>query len=295
MAAAKPKPPQSVLSAAGNQAARLERLILAAQRFAAALAQGQYSRRRAGRGENFWQFRQYQPGEETAAIDWRRSARDTELYVREKEQDTAQTLFLIPDLSGSMLYRSDRALASKEERALLWLFVLAELGAKSGDRLAVPNLLKPRLDRAMAQTLAAALARDKTYPAQSGFNADFSALPRYAHIVIISDFLDDAAKIERIMLRLAERQAQIKLIAVADPAEITFPFSGDTEFEDPETGEALSFGQAQNLRADYVKAYQAHSVWLEKLAARAQARLMQDRTDIPPEKKLEQLAALWQT
>ena len=55
------------------------------------------------------------------------------------------------------------------------------------------------------------------------------------------------------------------LIEVADPAEETFPYSGRTEFSDPETGEKLTAGRAETVSADYRNAYLARR---HELAAR---------------------------
>ena len=66
-------------------AASMPRLILEARRIAATIIHGLHGRRRAGSGENFWQFRRFISGEPSARIDWPRSARDDHLYVREQE------------------------------------------------------------------------------------------------------------------------------------------------------------------------------------------------------------------
>ena len=71
---------------------------------------------RPGVGENFWQFRPFTSGEAAARVDWRRSARDDHLYVREREWEAAQTVWLWIDRSPSMAFVSDLA-AALEDRA----------------------------------------------------------------------------------------------------------------------------------------------------------------------------------
>jgi len=71
--------------AARSLSATTPRLILEARRVAATVIHGLHGRRRAGTGENFWQFRRFVSGEPAARVDWRRSARDDHLYVREQE------------------------------------------------------------------------------------------------------------------------------------------------------------------------------------------------------------------
>src|SRR5919107_145781 len=97
---------------------RMPRLVLEARRVAAALAHGIHGRRRAGVGETFWQFRPFVAGEAAQRVDWRRSARDDRLYVRAREWEASQSVWLWIDRSASMGFVSDLAQAPKVERAL---------------------------------------------------------------------------------------------------------------------------------------------------------------------------------
>ena len=71
-------------------AARLTRIGLEARRIAASMVQGAHGRRRPGVGESFWQFRPFMPGEAALLVDWRRSAREERLFVREREWEGAR-------------------------------------------------------------------------------------------------------------------------------------------------------------------------------------------------------------
>ena len=94
-------------------------LMVAAERVAATVAQGVHGRRRVGPGETFWQFRQYSQGDTPNSIDWRQSAKSDRVYVREREWEAAQTVWLWCDQSPSMDYSSSRELESKHDRAAL--------------------------------------------------------------------------------------------------------------------------------------------------------------------------------
>ena len=72
-------------------AARVPRLILEARRVASTVIHGLHGRRRAGSGENFWQYRRFVNGEPSHNVDWRRSARDDHLYVREREWEASHS------------------------------------------------------------------------------------------------------------------------------------------------------------------------------------------------------------
>ncbi|NLH83533.1 MAG: DUF58 domain-containing protein, partial [Phyllobacteriaceae bacterium] len=135
------------LASARRLAETLPDLLVEARRVAATVAAGWHGRRRAGSGETFWQYRPYAPGEPVQAIDWRRSARGDELYVREREWEAAHAVEIVLDLSASMDWRSDLASVTKATRALVLALALADLLGRAGERVGAPGLLPARADR----------------------------------------------------------------------------------------------------------------------------------------------------
>src|SRR3979411_963418 len=87
------KATQNAGGAARTLAESMPRLILEARRIAATVIHGLHGRKRAGPGENFWQYRRFLSGEPARRVDWRRSARDEHLYVREQEWEDAHTVW----------------------------------------------------------------------------------------------------------------------------------------------------------------------------------------------------------
>src|SRR3954465_1655313 len=100
------KATQSASVQARALADSMPRLVLEARRIAATVIHGLHGRRRAGSGENFWQYRRFVFGEPARRVDWRRSARDDHLYVREQEWEAAHTVWIWPDRSPSMAFQS---------------------------------------------------------------------------------------------------------------------------------------------------------------------------------------------
>ena len=88
---------------------------------------GAASRKRAGSGEQFWQYRRYGQSDAASRIDWRRSARTEDFYVRETELETARTILFWPDPQGSFDWSSHPDLHTKAERAKLLMLSLGIL------------------------------------------------------------------------------------------------------------------------------------------------------------------------
>src|SRR5690606_15326347 len=125
---------------------------------------GWHGRRQRGIGENFWQFRPYVEGESMSRIDWRRSARDDHTYIRDREWEAAHTVWLWADPSPSMLYKSTTATVSKESRALVLIFAMAELLSRGGERIGWPGLTDPFSARNGAERLASRIAQAASQP-----------------------------------------------------------------------------------------------------------------------------------
>src|SRR5580692_7116976 len=133
--------------------ASMPRLILEARRIAATIIHGLHGRRRAGSGENFWQYRRFVMGEPAARVDWRRSARDDFLYVREQEWEAAHTVWIWPDRSRSMAFRSPLVRDTKLYRALVVALALAEVLVEGGERVGITGLMRPTGSRNIIQRM----------------------------------------------------------------------------------------------------------------------------------------------
>ena len=105
-------------------AAALPPLLVSAERLASGVWLGVHGRRKAGMGETFWQFRRYRVEDPSTLIDWRQSAKSQHLYVREREWEAAETVWLWRDGSLSMRYASHRNVPEKWERATVLALAL---------------------------------------------------------------------------------------------------------------------------------------------------------------------------
>src|SRR5277367_3505645 len=168
--AADPRPKQTyqdgpavtrAVGAGQTLAASMPRLILEARRVAATVFHGLHGRRRAGPGENFWQYRRFTSGEPAARVDWRRSARDDHLYVREQEWEAAHTVWIWPDRSPSMNFASPLVRDTKLYRTLVITLALAEVLVEGGERVGIPGLTRPTGSRNVIDRMAQAIVHDR--------------------------------------------------------------------------------------------------------------------------------------
>jgi uncharacterized protein (DUF58 family) len=236
-------------------AATMPRLILEARRVAATIIHGLHGRRRAGPGENFWQYRRFMSGEPAARVDWRRSARDDHLYVREQEWEAAHTVWIWPDRSASMSFKSALALDGKLERTLVIAFALAEVLIEGGERVGIPGLMRPTASRNVIERMAEAMLHD--VGGRPSLPPSFSPSPR-AEVLLLSDFWSPIADVRRVIAQLSAGNANGHIVQVVDPAEESFPYAGRIEFVEPEGAGAVTAGRAETWRDDYVVRVERH-------------------------------------
>src|SRR5580693_3299483 len=175
-------------------AASMPRLILEARRVAATVIHGLHGRRRAGPGENFWQYRRFVSGEPASRVDWRRSARDDHLYVREQEWEAAHTVWIWPDRSPSMHFSSSLARDTKLYRTLVIALALAEVLVEGGERVGIPALMRPTGSRNIIERIAQAIVVDRHE--RPSLPPNFAPSP-LAEVVLLSDLWSEIGEVKR--------------------------------------------------------------------------------------------------
>ncbi len=246
---------------AESLAAPLPPLLAAAEHLASTVLLGAHGRRRPGLGDEFWQYRPAHGGDEARAIDWRRSGRSDEQFVREKEWQAAQSILLWVDGAASMRFASSDKLPTKADRARLLALALSVLLIRGGERVGLSGMvLPPRSGEVQLLRLAATLseaddARDFGEPEARG-------MLHHSRAVFVSDFLGDPEPVERALTKAADRGVKGAIVQVLDPQEEAFPFDGRTIFE--------SVGGT--MRHETLKAGDLRGRYLDRLAER-KARL----------------------
>jgi uncharacterized protein (DUF58 family) len=226
----------------------MPRLILEARRVASTVIHGLHGRRRAGPGENFWQYRRFMSGEPSQNVDWRRSARDDHLYVREREWEASHTIWIWADRSPSMAFASALATDSKLERAMVVAFALAEVLVQGGERIGLPGLLRPTASRNVIEKMAEAILHD---PAERASLPPSFAPSPLAEIVMLSDLWAPIGEVQKTIAQLSASSAHGHVVQIVDPAEESFPYSGRIEFIEPEGAGSITAGRAETWRSDY--------------------------------------------
>lgn len=252
-------------------------LLAEAERVAAVVASGVHGRRRAGQGETFWQYRNYQNSDAASQIDWRRSARGDQIFVRDNEWEAANTIYLWPDTRLNMVWGSDKSLPTKANRGRVLTLATANLLMKAGERCALIGLQDhARSGRVGFERLAESMMRSETD--ERALETDIAAHSRF---IIISDFLDPIEDWRRRLSRLSGRPVSGVMVQIIDPAEEAFPYKGRLNIRAPGGTKRFLLGRAETAREAYQARLAEHNARLENTATRLGWPLIRHRTNEP--------------
>jgi len=260
-------------------AAPLPALLAQAEHLAASVLPGAHGRRRAGHGDEFWQYRAATSSDWGARIDWRRSGRSDQHFVRETEWQAAQAVTLWVDRAQAMGFSGDPKRAPKAERARLIGLALGVLLVKGGERVGLLPDLPPRAGRAQLEPLTLALLENDA--ADYG-TPPLMTLPAHSRAVFLSDFLGDPAPVTDAVTRAADRGVRGALVQVLDPAEEEFPYHGRSIFESMTGAMRHETLRASDLRAKYRDRLAARKDALAALARATGWNVLVHHTDQPP-------------
>ena len=280
--------PISLRARSEGIAGGLPGLMLSAERLAATILLGAHGRKRAGPGDDFWQYRAAQPGDARRSIDWRQSARGDAHFVRETEWQAAQTLMLWVDDAASMGFAGgDRP--AKLRRAQTLALALAVLVIRAGERAGLAALAEPpRSGRAQLYRIGEALMEGGEVP---DYGAPRPAvMPMGSRAVFLSDFLGPPKPVAEALTAAADRGVKGVLVQVLDPDEEAFPYDGRTLFESMSGAMRFETLKAGRLKDDYLARLAERRAVLRDLCARTGGQFQLHHTDASAE---AMLLTLW--
>ena len=244
---------------------KIQRLELKTRGLVAATFSGQYRSVFKGRGMNFEEVREYQPGDEVRSIDWNVTAKYSEVhgaaYVKKFTEERELTVMLVVDVSASgdfgSVHLSKRELAA--EVACLFAFSAIRNNDKVGLILFsdhVELFIPPKKGRVHTLRLIREILYFEpkgrgTQPAEA---LDYlnQVLHRRSVVFLISDF--QAPDFSR-QLAVTSRRHDLIAIPIVDPREEELPDVGRLTLEDAETGEQIEINTSDRAtRLGYLKA-----------------------------------------
>ena len=264
---------------------KLPPLLVRAERIAATIMLGVHGRRRAGPGENFWAYRNYSFGDSTQRIDWHKSAKSDQVFIRENEWEAANTLWLWSNAGARMSFKSHLATETKRDRAQLLQLAFASLATRAHERIGAIGSTR----RANSGQMALRQMAEHCLTANDDPLPKASAMQRQSAAILISDFLDEPDAIKNALAPLSESGVRGHLLQITDPAEETLPYDGRVEFLGADRSDKFLANKTQNLRQSYQEAFALQRNAVRNIAARLGWSFTVHHTDQDPMAALQKL------
>jgi uncharacterized protein (DUF58 family) len=223
--------------------ARIRRIEIQARRLVANIFLGEYHSVFRGRGIEFSEVRQYQPGDDVRAIDWNVTARMGTPYVKKYIEERELTVMLLVDLSASSSFTSSGR--TKRELAAEVAATLAFAAIANGDRVGL-IAFTDRIERFVApgksRRHVLRIVRELLYLQPDGRRTDVGGAVAYlarvvrrrAIVFVLSDFFDSGYEAQ---MRAASVRHEVVALTLTDRREGELRDVGLIDLHDAETGE----------------------------------------------------------
>jgi uncharacterized protein (DUF58 family) len=271
----------------------IDDLELAARLVVEGLRAGSHRSPFHGYSSEFQIHRPYRAGDDLKYLDWKLLARTDRLYTRQFRETTSMAVMLVLDGSASMAF--------PESGTTKWRYVtvlaasLAHLVVSQGDAVGLLAMTDGRMTylpakggRPHLRSLIATLERlepSGSWSPARGIARGAELLKRRGVVIVLSDFQDAEESTHRELRRVASHGHDVAMLQVVAPDELAFPYRGDLEFEDLETGEKRLI-DSNAIGAEYRRAFAGFLQRSREAALRDHVDYALMRTDSPPGRAL---------
>ncbi|HQU73076.1 MAG TPA: DUF58 domain-containing protein, partial [Calditrichia bacterium] len=230
---------------------------------------GEYHSVFKGRGMEFAEVREYQPGDDVRTIDWNVSARMNHPFVKVFDEERELTVMILFDCSGSKMFGSSGQ--QKADLATEIAALFASSAIKNNDKVGlimfsdrVEKFVAPRKGRQHVLRVIRELlfvddpenrGRHRQTDIASALAYLNRVVKRKATVFLISDFYDEAYEQD---LRIANKRHDLVAVHIVDPLEEQIPGVGLLEVRDLESGETVVVDTSRRgVREAYAGAVQS--------------------------------------
>ncbi len=242
---------------------RVKRIELKSKRKASNLFMGEYQSSFKGRGMIFSEIRPYQYGDDVRNIDWNKTARYSEPYVKVFEEERELTMYLLVDVSNSENFgtRKQIKMETIAELSATLAFSATTYNDKVGlilysdqiEKFIPPKKGKQHVLR-MVREIVSYEPKSKKTDLAATLETFMNLARRKSNVFILSDFID-SSDYEK-ALRIVAKKHDVTAIRVYDEKEQSFPDVGLVHVQDNETGEIrLIDTSSKKLRQQYAQYY----------------------------------------
>lgn len=271
----------------------IRRIQITTSRMVSDLFAGQYQSVFKGRGMEFYEVREYLPGDEIRSIDWNVTARAGRPFIKKFVEERELTVMLLLDMSASSYFGTSTQL--KMQLAARLCSVLAFSATTNNDKvgfIAFTDRIEKFIPPAKGTRHVLRVIREALCFQPQGTGTDINAALEYLNRVttrktvtfVISDFF---APDFRRRLAVANKRHDIVAVTITDPRELELPDAGLVKLFDPEKRREFVLDTSdRRVREAYSRKNQLRIKERDTLFRAANVDSIDVRTDVPYSRSL---------
>lgn len=242
----------------------------------------------------FSEHRRYTQGDDPKDIDWLVFAKTDRFYVKKYQAETNISGYLLLDVSESMAFTYRQQL-TKFDYSICVAAALAYLMIHQQDPIGlvlfddeIRECIPPRSRRTQLGNILARLASAK--PTGKTHVAEclqrIGAMVRHRSLMMLfSDLLTDLDEFTKSLHMLRHAGHDVIVFHILDEAEVHFPYSGNLELLDPESGDTAVV-DAAGIKVDYLEAVESFRADLQSACRSVGADYVPLDTSLPFDRAL---------
>jgi uncharacterized protein (DUF58 family) len=266
---------------------RLERLTIYWQKSLPGLVGGHLTSRFGGPGQEFLDHRQFHPGDDLRAVNWRAYLRLDKLVLKMFQLEPRVPVRILLDVSASM---NTGETANKFDYARQLAAALCYVGLVRLDAMTIQPF-----SHKLHDAFNAGGGRHRFQPALNFISAlkpegntnfmDCSRqfidkFPQRGLVIVISDFLDDG-EFEKPVQFINDFGHELMLLQIWADEDRTPPWDGELEIQDAETGQVVELAFDRDARAQYTAGFDEYAARVRRTAERNGGRYIGVPTSLP--------------
>ena len=195
-----------------------------------------------GAGQEFSQYRNYEPGDDLRQLDWKMYARSERYFIKQAEIETNITVKFMIDASHSMSYSEDKL--SKLQYAKVLTAALAYLARKQSDTFGLftvnnksIHVVQPRFEQQQFMRFLNELILVKSEGTWKQGSDVEHLFDRHGKemIIFISDLYDAEGDLLHFISRLKTSRNEVMVFHIMGEHEMELDFDGSFTFQDLES------------------------------------------------------------
>lgn len=269
--------------------AQVKKIEITTKRLVDGLIAGDYHSIFKGQGIEFSEIRDYRPGDDVRAIDWKVTARFNRPFIKEFIEDRDLRVYFAVDFSASGSFGN---LVKKRRKAIEITATLMFSALRSNDSVGlfiftdgVEKYIPPRKGRRHVLKLISSMVTHESESSKTNITSSLSSaaniIKKRSILFIISDFYSEDFTRPLSILR---NRHDVIAIRITDPIEKSLPNIGLIELEDEETGEQILLDTSdKKFRSNYAKVMSAQDFRVQNIFRKNKIDLVDIVTDEPYE------------